>query len=105
MPDSYTQEVRDLHLFSDMDEQHFQSLIRAAYVQNFPPQIELISEGDSSDFLHILLSGSVDLFSSWNNLHLYSCGNRARGALSDVGAHHGEKPHHADPQPERAGGV
>ncbi|MFC4215793.1 cyclic nucleotide-binding domain-containing protein [Pseudophaeobacter arcticus] len=67
MPDSYTQEVRDLHLFSDMDDQHFQSLIRAAYVQNFPPQIELISEGDSSDFLHILLSGSVDLFSSWNN--------------------------------------
>nr|WP_122073477.1 helix-turn-helix domain-containing protein [Pseudophaeobacter sp. EL27] len=67
MPDSYTKEIRDLHLFSDMEDQHFQSLIRAAYVQNFPPQIELISEGDPSDFLHILLTGSVDLFSSWND--------------------------------------
>jgi CRP/FNR family transcriptional activator FtrB len=67
MPDSHAKEVRDLHLFSAMEDEHFQSLIRAAYVQNFPPQIELITEGDPSDFLHILLSGSVDLFSSWND--------------------------------------
>jgi len=40
--------------------------MRGAYVQVFPPQIELIKEGDPSDFLHIILSGSVDLFSSWN---------------------------------------
>jgi len=39
---------------------------RAGYVQNFPAQIELISEGDPSDFLHIVLSGSVDLCSAWN---------------------------------------
>lgn len=35
-------------------------------MQNFPPQIELITEGEPSDFLHVILSGSVDLFSSWN---------------------------------------
>ncbi|MEP2718839.1 helix-turn-helix domain-containing protein [Pseudophaeobacter sp.] len=67
MPDSHSKEIRELHLFSEMEDAHFQSLIRAAYVQNFPPQIELITEGDSSDFLHVLLSGSVDLFSSWND--------------------------------------
>mgnify|MGYP000238381027 CR=1 FL=1 len=67
MPDSYSQDIRDLHLFAEMEDQHFQSLIRAAYVQNFPPQIELITEGDPSDFLHVLLTGSVDLFSSWND--------------------------------------
>lgn len=66
MPDSHLSEIRDLHLFSDMENEHFQQLVRASYVQNFPPQIELITEGDPSDFLHILLSGSVDLFSSWN---------------------------------------
>jgi CRP/FNR family transcriptional regulator, transcriptional activator FtrB len=66
MPDSDLYNIRDLHLFSAMEDQHFQRLLRASYVQNFPPQIELISEGDPSDFLHILLSGSVDLFSSWN---------------------------------------
>jgi len=50
-----------------MDEAHFASLMRGAYVQNFPPQIELITEGEPSDFLHIILSGSVDLFSTWND--------------------------------------
>ena len=41
-------------------------LCGGAYVQNFPAQIELITEGEPSDFLHIVLSGSVDLFSAWN---------------------------------------
>jgi len=66
MPDSHLPDIRALHLFSEMEEENFQRLVRASYVQNFPPQIELIAEGDPSDFLHILLSGSVDLFSEWN---------------------------------------
>lgn len=67
MLDSHYPEIRNLDLFADMEEAHFELLMRASYVQNFPPQIELISEGDPSDFLHILMSGSVDLFSGWNN--------------------------------------
>lgn len=66
MPESQYPEVRALGLFAGMSEEHFRSLVRGAYVQNFPPQIELIDEGEPSDFLHVILSGSVDLFSSWN---------------------------------------
>ena len=44
----------------------FESLMRAAYLQTFPPHVDLIAEGEPSDFLHILLSGSVDLYASWN---------------------------------------
>ena len=66
IPESDYPEVRRLHLFSGMEEEHFASLMRGAYVQNFPPQIELITEGEPSDFLHVILSGAVDLFSSWN---------------------------------------
>lgn len=66
MPESMYAEVRGLALFSDMADEQFRSLMRGAYVQNFPPQIEMIAEGDPSDFLHIVLSGSVDLFSTWN---------------------------------------
>ncbi len=40
--------------------------MRGAYLQNFPPQIEMITEGEPSDFLHVVLSGSVDLFAQWN---------------------------------------
>ena len=66
LPDSDFAEVRKLHLFAEMSEAHFRTLMRGSYVQNFPPQIELIEEGDPSDFLHILLSGSVELFASWD---------------------------------------
>ncbi len=66
MAESNFPEIRALHLFQDMEQVHFDSLMRACYVQTFPPQIELITEGDSSDFLHIVLSGSAELFSTWN---------------------------------------
>jgi CRP/FNR family transcriptional activator FtrB len=65
MPLSDYADVRRLHLFADMDDESFAQLFRGAYVQNFPPQIDLISEGEPSDFLHIVLSGAVDLYSSW----------------------------------------
>jgi CRP/FNR family transcriptional activator FtrB len=66
MPESAFHEIRGLALFAQMAEANFLALMRGAYVQNFPAQIELISEGDPSDFLHVVLSGSVDLFASWN---------------------------------------
>jgi len=66
MPESEYGRIRSLELFAGMDETHFERLMRGAYVQNFPPMIEMISEGDPSDFLHVLVSGSVELFSTWN---------------------------------------
>jgi len=66
MPEPPYPELKDLHLFADIADEHFAALMRGAYVQNFPPQIELISEGDPSDFLHVVLSGTVELFSAWN---------------------------------------
>ena len=65
MPDSVREEIRKLHLFDTMAEEHFQTLMRGAFVQTFPSQLELITEGGASDFLHVLVSGSVDLFSEW----------------------------------------
>jgi len=60
-------DIKQLDLFAAMDDDKFQALMRGAYVQNFPPQIEMITEGDHSDFLHIVLTGCVELFSTWNN--------------------------------------
>lgn len=66
MLDNGFPEIRQLDLFAAMDEGKFQALMRGAYVQNFPPQIEMITEGDTSDFLHIVLTGSVELYAKWN---------------------------------------
>jgi len=67
MPDSYREEIRSLQLFEHMDEDNFHSVLRGAYVQNFPPQVELATEGEAADFLHVLVTGSVELFANWNN--------------------------------------
>ena len=67
MVDSSIPEIRELALFAAMEEDNFQALMRAAYVQNFPPQIELVTEGDPSDFLHVVTSGCVELFATWND--------------------------------------
>lgn len=64
-PDDFP-EIRALPLFRHTEEEQFQALMRGAYVQNFPPQVDLIREGEPSDFLHVLLDGMVELFATWN---------------------------------------
>ncbi|MFC3675346.1 cyclic nucleotide-binding domain-containing protein [Ferrovibrio xuzhouensis] len=59
-------EVRQLSLFSDMDEANFAELMQGSFLQRFPPQVDLIHEGDPADFLYIVIEGGVELFGTWN---------------------------------------
>jgi CRP/FNR family transcriptional activator FtrB len=65
MRDDDSGELRTLSLFSGMGEESFAALVRAGYLQTFPPGVELIAQGDAPDFLHILIEGSVELFAEW----------------------------------------
>jgi len=56
--------VRTLPVFEDVSEPHFEELMNAAFLQRFPQGVRLISEGDLPDFLHIVVDGSVELFST-----------------------------------------
>lgn len=58
--------VRRLDLFADMEEEHFASLINAAYLQRFPPHVQLITEGETADFLYVVVEGSIELFGTAN---------------------------------------
>ncbi len=58
--------VRALPLFATMDEITFDRLAPASFLQLFPTGVQLISEGESADFLHIVVDGSVELFASGN---------------------------------------
>jgi CRP/FNR family transcriptional regulator, transcriptional activator FtrB len=57
--------IRQLPLFESMAEDSFNTLMRVAYAQNFPPQLELIRQGEPADFLHVVIEGAVELFSEW----------------------------------------
>lgn len=59
-------EVRGLGLLRGVAEPAVEDLLRGAYVQTFPPQVELVHEGDRPDFLHVVVDGCVELFSAWN---------------------------------------
>ena len=54
--------VRRLPLFASMEQANFDRLMQAAYLQQFPPQLQLIAEGDEADFLHVLIEGRVELY-------------------------------------------
>jgi CRP/FNR family transcriptional activator FtrB len=58
--------IRALPLFCDMSEANFEKLVAAAFLQRFPPHTTLINEGDLPDFLHIVIDGSVEMFSAHN---------------------------------------
>lgn len=58
--------IRQLPLFQSMEEDSFETLTKAAYLQHFPPQVELIHEGDPADFLYIVVEGAVELFAKSN---------------------------------------
>ncbi len=66
MPTDRFQEIRSLPLFAGISDDSFAALTRGAYVQNFPPHVEMITEGDPADFLHIVASGRIELYSSWD---------------------------------------
>jgi CRP/FNR family transcriptional activator FtrB len=54
--------VHQLPLFRDMAPEHFETLVAAAYLQKFPQHVTLVHEGESPDFLHVIVEGSVELF-------------------------------------------
>ena len=59
--------IRALPLFRDMDADVFDEMVQAAYLQRFPPQVQLITEGDPADFLYVMVDGAVEMFATGNN--------------------------------------
>ncbi len=59
-------EVRALDLFKSVGDEQFSTMMQASYLQTFPAQVELISEGDPADFLYIVVEGCVELFARAN---------------------------------------
>jgi len=54
--------IRENPLFSSMEADNFEDLMQAAYFQQFPAGVQMISEGEPADFLHVVFEGTVDLF-------------------------------------------
>jgi CRP/FNR family transcriptional activator FtrB len=58
------QQMRALHLFDGMAEGHVESILRVSFLQRFPAHVELVREGEPADFLHMVIDGQVEVYSS-----------------------------------------
>jgi len=59
--------IRGIPLFSKLSDDHFDDLFKMAYLQQLPPHVQLVTEGEPAEFLHIVVEGSVELFGSSND--------------------------------------
>lgn len=57
--------LRRLPLFREMMPQTFDALMRVAYSQGFPPDLELFRQGSTADFLHVVVEGAIELQAQW----------------------------------------
>jgi CRP/FNR family transcriptional activator FtrB len=54
--------VRALPLFCDMGEENFDRLVDGAFCHRFPKYANLVTEGDTADFLYVLVDGLIELY-------------------------------------------
>lgn len=57
-------EIARLPLFCEMDEARRDRVFESSFLQVFPPQLTLFEVGQKADFLHVLVDGLVELFTS-----------------------------------------
>ena len=56
--------IREIQLFSTMDEDNFDKLFQHAMLMRYPANVQLVWEGDPAEYLHILIDGAVEMFGS-----------------------------------------
>lgn len=59
-------QVRQTALFAGISDEALGALTTGAYLQVFPPHVELFREGEEADFLFVVMEGLVELFATWN---------------------------------------
>jgi CRP/FNR family transcriptional regulator, transcriptional activator FtrB len=58
--------LRRLPIFREVNEMTGNTLLAAAQVRDFPKQAGIINEGETPDFLHVVVDGLVELFGAHN---------------------------------------
>ena len=59
--------LSDVALLAGIESASRERLLRHAYLQRFPAQVELVGEGDPADFLHVVVDGRAEAYSHWRD--------------------------------------
>ena len=61
------QAMRGQRIFCGVDPAHVDSMLAASFLQRFPPGVDLVREGETADFLHVVVDGQVEIFSAYRD--------------------------------------
>jgi CRP/FNR family transcriptional activator FtrB len=67
MRETEQEQMRRLGFFDGVDPQRVAAMLKGSFLQRFPAGVELVREGDPPDFLHIIVEGSVEVFSAYRD--------------------------------------
>lgn len=54
-------------LLADVEIGQAEGLLRASSLQRFPPYVDVMREGETADFLHVVVDGQVEVFSTYRD--------------------------------------
>lgn len=60
-------QMRRLRLFDGVEDGRVDAMLAISFLQRFPAGVELVREGDHADFLHVVVEGSVEVFSAYRD--------------------------------------
>ena len=60
-------EMRRLPLFAEVDPALVEAMLKASFLQRFPAHVDLVTEGEPADFLHVVVEGQVEVFSAYRD--------------------------------------
>lgn len=61
------EEASKLQIFSGCRRETIIALLEGAFLHKFPERIDLAREGDAADFLHVVVSGAVELYARYRD--------------------------------------
>lgn len=67
MREDEIEQMRELALFAGVAPASVDAMLRGAFLQRFPLGVELVREGEPADFLHVVVDGKVELFSTYQD--------------------------------------
>ena len=61
------EQMRDLRIFQGVEPTRVDAMLKTSFLQRFPAGVELVREGDPADFLHVVVEGKVEVFSTYRD--------------------------------------
>ena len=61
------EDMKRLPLFNGVNPALVEGMLKCAYLQRFPAHVELAREGEPADFLHVIVDGSVEVYSAYRD--------------------------------------